>query len=420
MAVLGGGSINLTQFGWDNVIIPANLAHICRYLPKWHQLKILREPQVHGHHVVHFPHYYFYDMSGGHYMPALEKGDLHNDNGGYSQIFKAQRSIYKPEGDTLGNVHMVRKTPFEEICIKEIGLRVESASDEKEFIEEINAILYEAYLHALLDVTLDRAGLRGFVPHLHDVVALSISGEIVTSPVQIDTIWMTMEFMDGCTLEKYIGYKFRNGTMAANTQLLTEILYQLAHVLNVLQTQLLFNHRDLKINNLYVRVHTADPDWKKTLVIPSIGTIECHTDLVLIDFGFSCIACGSGFRNPRSTLLGAGSFFRTEDDCLKKGRDLAQFLYSLHCAYPLQNYVAKPLFDMIHAAMHAERRGRMMTRTYDLFMGLDAVGTPYIHSRLPASIKYNDGIYHFLKDNTVDVPGCEPARILAALHTAGA
>jgi serine/threonine protein kinase len=291
---------------------------------------------------------------------------------------------------------------------------VSSLTDEREFIDEINAILYEAYLHALLDVTLERAGIRGFVPRLHEVVGLSISGEPLTSPVELDTIWMTMEFMDGCTLEKYIGFKFRSGTVASNTVLIKEILLQLAHVLNVLQAKLLFNHRDLKINNLYVRLHD-DIDWRKWLLIPGIGRLECRTDLVMIDFGFSCIACGSGFSKPRSTLLGAGVYFTPDDDCLKKGRDLAQFLYSLHCAFPLQNYISKPLYDMIHTAMLAEKRGRLMTRTYDLFMGVDAAGNPTIHSKLPGSIKYNDGIYLFLKDNGVDVPGCEPVAILTAL-----
>ena len=410
-----GEEINLTELGWEGLVVPPNLSNLCRLLPKWNQLKSLRDAQTHGHHFVHFPHNYFYDISGNPFMPALEKGDLHNNNGGYSQIFKAKRSIYRPESDALiGTVRLVRKFPFEESCIKEIVLKVESDADEKECIDEINAIVYEAFLHALIDVTLTRVGLGGFVPHLHEVVALTISGEPIISPCDVDAIWMSMEFMDGTTLEKYLAYKFNAGTKESNTALLKDILIQLAYVLDVLQAKLFFNHRDLKLNNLYVKYHPSG-DWVRSLNIPGVGTFECKTDLVMIDFGFSCVACGTGFINPRATLLGAGSYLRPEDDCLKRGRDLAQFLYSLHCSFPLQNFVTPAMFDLIHNAMRAERRGILMPRVYDLFMGLDAAGNPLVHTSLPKSIVYNDGIYIFLRDNSVDVPGCTPMRLISAL-----
>jgi serine/threonine protein kinase len=401
--------INLTEFGWDGVCIPANLSNICQYLPKWNAIKILRDPQSHGKHEVYFPHNYFFDLSGSAYMPAIEKGDLHNDNGGYSSIFKAMRSIYRPEGDLSGIVRLIRTKPFEEACIKEVVLHVEHEDNEKEYIEEINAIMYEAYLHALINVTLKRAGLNGAVPNLYEVVALSTTGLQITHPNEIDAIWMTMEFMNGCTLEKYLQSKFATGSKESNTALLRDVLIQVANILQILQSKLLFNHRDLKLNNLYVREHPAD--WSQKINVQGIGLHTCALDVVMIDFGFSCIACGSGFVNPRATLLGAGSFFRSEHDCLKKGRDLAQLLYSLHCNFPLQNYVTRGFFAAIHSAMKAERRGII----YDLFMGLDAVGTPLVYATVPKSIKYNNGIYLFLQDNSVDVPGCEPSVFLRTI-----
>jgi serine/threonine protein kinase len=346
-------------------------------------------------------------------MPAIEKGTLYNDHGGYSDIYKGQRSIYKPHGDLSGTVHMIRAVEFQEVCIKEIGLCVES-SDEKEYLEEINAILYEAYLHALIDETLERNGLGGSVPRLFEVLATTSTGAPLTSPTQVESIWMTMELISGETLEKYLQRKFLPGKITANTRLLYEVLVQLSYILQVLQSTLLFNHRDLKINNVYVRHH--EPGWKKRVDIPEFGTFETELDLVMIDFGFSCISCGSGFLNPRATLLGAGSFFPAEDDCLKKGRDLAQFLYSLQCTYSLQSFVSPTFFEILHRAMNAERRGAIIgTRTVDLYMGLDAIGTPMTSARLPACIKYNDGIYLFLRDPAVEVPGCEPCALLRAL-----
>lgn len=345
-------------------------------------------------------------------MPAIEKGEIHNDNGGYSSVYLAQRSIYKPEGDLSGVVSLTRKKPFDEICIKEIVVQVDHTESEKEYIEEINAILYEAYLHALIDITLQKAGLSRAVPHLHEVVALSTTGARAIHPNEIDAIWMTMEFMNGCTLEKYLQRKFASGTKESNTEILRDVLIQVANILQILQSKLLFNHRDLKLNNLYVRYHD-DATWTHKINVAGLGEHTCTLDIVMIDFGFSCIACGSGFVNPRATLLGAGSYFRSEHDCLKKGRDLAQLLYSLHCSFPLQNIVTRDFFNVIHGAMKAERRST--GTTYDLFMGLDAVGTPLICGTLPKSIKYNNGIYIFLRDNLIDVPGCEPSIFLRAL-----
>ena len=147
------------------------------------------------------------------------------------------------------------------------------------------------------------------------------------------------------------------------------------------------------------------------MTVPGIGSFECTVDMVMLDFGFSCIACGSGFINPRASLLGAGSYFRPDDDCLKKGRDLAQFLYSLHCFYPLQAAVTPAFFAILHAALKATRRDR----TYDLLMGVDSIGTPLVHATLPRVLKYNNGIYLFLRDNAVDIPGCEPLALATAI-----
>ena len=408
--------INLCQFGWDGVIVPADLNNVCRHLPKWEQLKALRMPQTIGHHTVYFPHKYFYDLSGVPYMPAVEKGALINDNGGYSEIYKAARCVFRPEGTTTGSVRLTRTEPFKEVCIKEIPLTIAPDESREAYNEEIKAVMYEAYLHALVQEAMKREGIGRYVPHLIDVLALTISGEIIRAPWEVESVWMTMELLDGMTLEKFLATKLRIGTKQSNSSLLKDILVQLATILHFLQKKLQFNHRDLKINNLYVRTGTTATH---SLKLPdTLGVHTCHVDLVMIDFGFGCIACGSGFTNPRASLFGAGSYFTPSDDCMKEGRDLAQFIYSLHCCFPLQNYITKEFFDFLHLAMTAEKRaaGAAARQKYDLFMGLDAIGRPLTSGRLPTSIKYNNGIYIFLRDNTVDVPACEPLPFLRGLE----
>ncbi len=401
---------DLDEFGWDGLVIPKNLANICSYLPKWNQMKYLREPQLAGSHTGSFPHTYFHDCSGNVYMPALEKCELHNSGGGYSDIYKANRAIYRPSSDKYGEVRLNKTEDFKEICIKEIVVHIDPDKDTpSEYIEEINAILYEAYLHALIYKTLEKEGLLTCVPRLHEVVATTLTDAPAKSPEDIESIWMTMEFMEGNTLEKFLRKQLDISNPVGNTALLKEILIQLAFILHTLQSKLLFNHRDLKINNVYIRHHKDA--WERTMGIPGRKAMTFKTDVVLIDFGFSCIACGSGFTNPRRTLLGAGSYFKQDDECMKAGRDLAQFLYSLHCSYPLQNYVTSAFFEAIHAAVQVERGDRR----FDLFMGVDAAGTPIIHPRLPRSLKYNNGIYKFLRDNRVEIPGCAPLKFIESI-----
>jgi serine/threonine protein kinase len=392
---------NLTVFGWDGLSIPSNLKQICKQLPKWTQLKFLRDACIVGEHQLHFPHAYFHDASGTPFMPAFEKVELINDNGGYAEIYKARRSIYAPEGSIYGSVRLNRVKEFEDICIKEIVLSASEDADEN--LKEINAILYEAYLHALLYRSLEHAGLQSIVPKIYEIVATSTTGAPAVSPAEIASIWINMELLEGTTLDKWLQVKFRNTTRSANSALLRKILIQLATILDHLQSTLEFNHRDLKVNNVFVR-HHATP-WSRT-----IGAATFDIDLVLIDFGFGCVACGSGFPNPRGTLLGAGNYFRPEDDCLKVGRDLAHFLYSLHCLFPLEELLERDLYAKLHAAMRATRGAR----TYDLWMGVDAIGNPLVGPR-PRIIRFNNGIYHFLRDGCSEVPGCAPRAILSAL-----
>jgi serine/threonine protein kinase len=196
-----------------------------------------------------------------------------------------------------------------------------------------------------------------------------------------------------------------------NELLLLDAMIQLAFYLQILQEKVRFNHRDMKINNVFIRHHGIREAWERKLTIPVLGEWACRMDTVLIDFGFSCISCGEGFVNPRATLIGAGSWFKPEHDCLKYGRDLAQFLYSIHCFFPLQNYISPALFTILHRVMRAEKAGRSI----DLLKGIDAKGNPIASTYVPRSIHFNHGIYIFLRESDVDVPECRPSAFFEAI-----
>ena len=446
---------SLSHFGWDECRIPTDLKNLCSYLPTYSSLKTLRSPQtIHGMEV-YFPHKLF-KKDGVKYMPAFVKG-TQVDDGGYAQIYKGRRGVFKPvyadstkdiSGTTVtatasatatattgatvsakarGPLHLARDEPFTEICIKEVQLNItpdeDASSPEsrmKIYHDEVNAILYEAFLHALLYTTLEREGFSSAVPKIYDIVALAHGVATVRDPTEFEAIWMSMEFIHGLTLERFLRKELKPvyarsspAVYKRNETILLDVFVQLAYYLHILQEKLRFNHRDMKVNNIFVRTHDDTEAWHQTLTIPSIGSWRCTNDIVLIDFGFSCIACGSGFLNPRATLVGAGSWFKPEHDCLKYGRDLAQFLYSLHCAFPLQDYISAPFFNILHEALCLEKDGRPV----DLMMGVDTAGNPIGGTVLPKTIKFNEGIYKFLRTTGVDALKCRPYTFLKALSS---
>lgn len=436
---------NLCHFGWDGCIVPTTLKGICSQLPNWRNLKILRAPQVIDGGEVVFPWKFIQNKDGVQCMPCYDKGELWND-GGYAKIYKGRRAVFAPVGyKSAGMVNFVKTVPFQTVCIKDVPLNItpeESAqtprSKEQSYEDEISAILYEAFLHALVTKTLEREGYASAVPYLYEIVANAGGSQTASSPCAFDSIWIVMEFLQGHTLEKFLYRSFipvnttgrpltslQRSLQQKNDSLLLDVLVQLAFYLHVLQGALMFNHRDMKINNLFIRHHAPEERWGRTLTIPEIGTWTCISDMVLIDFGFACIACGSdgSLPNPRATLVGAGSWFKIEHDCFKKGRDLAQFLYSLHCSFPLNDYISADLFAVIHSALEAKKGAAGAAESIDLMRGLAPDGAPLpapAGTPLPRSIDYNNGIYYFLRDGDVDVPGCEPLaflRALAALRT---
>jgi len=235
-----------------------------------------------------------------------------------------------------------------------------------------------------------------------------------------------MEFLSGTTLEKYLRRNLhiptglseeRAKTVETNETILIDVFIQLAFYLHVLQEKLRFNHRDMKINNVYIRHHDPSEKWSRVITIPGLGSWNCVIDLVMIDFGFACISCGEGFLNPRATLVGAGSWFRAEHDCLKYGRDLGQFLYSLHCSFPLSKYISPAFFVVLSMALRATKGTTgPANKRVDLLKGFEPSGKPIESAVIPPMIKFNDGIYLFLREADVDVPDCRPKEFLRLLH----
>ena len=421
--------LDLCHFGWDGCTVPTNLKNICDKLPGWKNLKIMRSPiEMEGRNI-YLPYKFIRDSHGRECMPGYFFQDI-VDDGGYAIIHRVQRAVYYPSDSArTGNITLVKMDHFAEICMKEVKVQIMPDEDnpetrEKAYEDEILSILYEAFIHAVVQKTVENAGLPTIVPQLFEVLGKTKDNSSAKAPSCIESVWIGMEFLSGYTLERYLekhlspvpaeSCSLRRADIMIrqkNEMILIDVLIQLAHYLNILQSRLRFNHRDLKVNNIFVRYHDDRDSWGRTLEIPEFGTWKCNNDIVLIDFGFSCIACGKGFLKPRATLIGAGSYFTQEHDCMKFGRDLGQFLYSLHCAFPLQDYVSREVFDVLHAALVADKKGTKV----DLMMGIGEDGVPFSGSELPGRIEFNRGIYDFLREDDVDVPGCAPGTFLTAM-----
>ena len=405
-------ALDLSPFGWAGLTVSSDLRDLVRCLPSWRHLNILQDTES---TTLRFPNAPLTspDISGS-YIPGYTKGPLLNSKGTYSNIYKGRRTLYKCKslvGDRLDVSLFVKP---HDIAIKEVYLNITKEEDTASpgtkhdaYEDEISAILYEAVIHVLVYKSLDRVGLSRYAPQMYEIVAEGLPPH--DSPTQITSIWFCMELLHGSTMDDYLRKHFVKSPSARlkNEAILTDVLIQSAVVLHRLQTDLRFHHRDLKLNNLYQREPVTHVR-RESLILPNGSRWVPTLDVVLLDFGFSCIACGSLSRSPRSTLLGAGSWFTMDDDCCKEGRDLAQLIFSLHCHFPLADYVGSELLAFFTKVMTAIDHGRPIPMLH----GFSVDGYPLTGGQ---PVVFHNGVYHFLKRNSVEIPLCKPSVFLDEL-----
>ncbi len=307
-----------------------------------------------------------------------------------------------------GLIHFKRQGSYHEIASKQSRITISSSEKRKPKVdqelayrEEIQSLLYEAALHAIVLQTFQSHGLSSIVPELYEVFAISKYPK-PTLPSQISHIIMNMDLIQGETLFTY----FAKNTIT--DELLIDILIQLCIYLDILQSDLRFNHRDFKINNVLIR---KEVDGFSRVLEPVYlkAPWTCKKDLVIIDFGFSCIACSD---EDLSSLIQAGSWFSHEHECVKKGRDIALFLYSLQTYYPLQTQISPTLFQILRNACIVEQD----EEEYCLFDGVTEEGIPIRPTNPAHSLSFHSGVYLFLRDPSVEIPFCEPRTLANILQ----
>ena len=189
------------------------------------------------------------------------------------------------------------------------------------------------------------------------------------------------------------------------------IIAEIALQLREIQVNLRMNHRDVKVNNILIR--DRQPEWLPVFqtFFPGLADFDkFNFNIVLIDYGFACVACGEGHDEPEMSLLEAGSWFGPTDACFKSGRDFVQFLYCIECYYPCRRFFSESLCLLIE---------KWMTVSYSegsaqLWKGISPIGKPYDTQR---PLIFDTGIYEFLRRPDVDPTTCSPLAIFKACQT---
>jgi serine/threonine protein kinase len=167
-----------------------------------------------------------------------------------------------------------------------------------------------------------------------------------------------------------------------------------------MQRYLRLNHRDVKVNNIMIRLRD------EPLILELDGVVlVTQYEVTLIDFGFACVGCPP----PRApmTVFQAGSWFPMGDLCCKLGRDLAQLLFCIHCYFPLEQYLSSSLYDTVKGWMQISWSGGVANG----LAGFSKDGKPKVAA---GPIEYDTGIYEFLRRPDVDPVACEPLTMFKA------
>lgn len=162
-------------------------------------------------------------------------------------------------------------------------------------------IFIEALIQWRIRKSLEEYGLAFCVPEVIDIIRDQRTG----------SIWFTMEAFSPSLLSDWI----RRPDVSRH---FGKVLLQLALLLEVLEVELLIDHRDLKVNNLLILDEPVEVsiDWNEQPI-----TLHFPFRIILVDFGFTC---EGGLMDVR-----AGDGLPPLDACPKLGRDLFQILVSL-------------------------------------------------------------------------------------------
>ena len=200
-------------------------------------------------------------------------------------------TVWRGGHGSISKVRRVEGERVDDICVKTPHVPQHSLCPESLF-------QWLAY------TTLEGVGIRGAIPRVYDI--FQYAGEVRFS----------MEYIDGVSsIQKIIE--------AENPDLVfLQIMAQTSILLGVLEERLRLDHRDLKADNLWIR---PVPIHYSAFVGGIRWEIICPFQVVILDFGFSCIGGATG----NAIISLSDGILPRVDPCPKEGRDLFQLFTSL-------------------------------------------------------------------------------------------
>jgi serine/threonine protein kinase len=376
--------MSIRSYGFLSIDLDEDLSNICEVLPQAREIARLGRSQT-----IQGEPWRFLDRSlvtPGSYVGWHMVG-LYRE-GSYGKIYKADRMVVSRRTD--GRFDVI-ESPVE-VIVKQTsppsGSTILPA-------EDVTAHTSEALLHVLSWQTMQRTTTPWAIPRPYEVFgdySIDLKGWLTMS--------MCMSYVQGRTLYSYMQRSWKKETKEANSRFLIELLGQLAFILHHLQEGLRLNHRDVKINNIMIRSRSSRDPFLLDL---SGSSMTVASELTLIDFGFACVGCPPPMQP--TTAFQAGSWFPMRDICCKKGRDLAQLLFCIHCYFPLDAYITTELCAEIRSWLQIPWSGGVA----NALKGFTKEGRP-----ASGSVCYDTGIYEFLRRPEVDPVSCEPLRVFAA------
>jgi len=303
--------------------------------------------------------------------------------GTYGKIYRAARMVVSKQSSGVFSVIEEATEVIVKQTIAENGIM--SAND-------ILAHTSEGLLHVLAWRTLQATAAPWSIPQPFEVF-----GDYDEQKKGWLSMYLSMSYVRGRTFYTTLHKCWKKETPIENGKLLIEILAQIAYILYHLQKVLRLNHRDVKVNNILIRLR-PEP------FLMEINEQRCMSmfEVILIDFGFACVGCPPP--KAPTTVFQAGSWFSMGEMCCKLGRDIAQLLFCIQCYFPMEAYLTPELFAEIRSWMQIPWNGGVV----DGLKGFTKQGKP---RKYPGTPEYHTGIYEFLRRPDVDPIACEPLTV---------
>jgi len=178
----------------------------------------------------------------------------------------------------------------------------------------------EGLVQALAHHSLTQDGIVGAVPEVYDIFLFG------------NEVRFSMEWVEGTSCLDLLNAEVGKSSFEG---VFLDILIQLCIILECLERRIFLDHRDMKLDNIWIRTPAKQIQYTVRLN----GRAYKYTSsiqVVLLDFGFACIG-----NEARKMKINLGGVIPDLDPCPKEGRDIYHLLCRLMERLEFKNSMSK-------------------------------------------------------------------------------